>query len=131
MTLRQVVQVFLNAGRLCASISAVHAFRGAYPRCRQFAKLRESRLPSRELTMASTNSPNTNPYVSDRRLRIRDVLSQRDQELGELYWAAIEILDPPTPARRRMSAHAIREMTKALPRVIDVPAKETDQRLGD
>ena len=81
--------------------------------------------------MASTNSPNTNPYVIDRRFRIRDVLSERDQELGDLYWAAIEILDPPTPARRRMSAHAIREMTNALPRVIDVPAKDTDQRLGD
>src|SRR5882724_421487 len=81
--------------------------------------------------MDSESSSNTNSYVNDRRIRIREVLSQRDQELGELYWTAIEVLDPTTPVRRRIAAHAIREMTNALPRVIDVPTESTKERLGD
>ena len=78
--------------------------------------------------MDSASSSNTNSYVNDRRIRIREVLSQGDQELGQLYWTAIEILDPSTAVRRRMAAHAIREMTNALPRVIDVPTAATKER---
>jgi len=81
--------------------------------------------------MEPTNSPDRNVYLNDRRLRIREVLSQRDNELGTLYWTAIEILDPSTPERRRMSAHAIREMTNALPAVIDVPTKASKGNLRD
>jgi hypothetical protein len=77
------------------------------------------------------DSTDLNPYIIDRRLRIREVLYTRDQELSELYWTAIDVLYPATPQRRRVSAHAIREMTAGLPRIIDVPAKESKQRLGD
>jgi hypothetical protein len=58
----------------------------------------------------ATDPANTNPYVNDRRIRIREVLSLRDQELAELYWTAIEVLEPPTPVRRR-NLHDDREQT--------------------
>ena len=65
--------------------------------------------------------------------RLHISLAQKNQTLGDLYEAACRVYaDELLPSRLALAAHALRELTDALPKAVDVPipvdpAQITDQ----
>ena len=59
-------------------------------------------------------------------------LEERSSEMAELYKCAMHIFqDAVNPCRLFLTTHAIREMIKGLPSVLDLPILAKQERLGD
>lgn len=59
-------------------------------------------------------------------------LAERNEEMGELYVCALRVIqDTANPRRFFLAAHSIREMTKDLPKVLDVPVLTDHGRMRD
>src|ERR1035437_2415170 len=59
-------------------------------------------------------------------------LTQKSPAIGELYeWAIRAFQDTANPGRIFLAAHSIREMTKDLPKVLDVPVLTDHGRMRD
>jgi hypothetical protein len=79
-------------------------------------------------------TPSTLPsfQLSGRQEFLRESLTQKSPAMGELYDSAIRAFqDAASPGRIFLAAHSIREMTKDLPKVLDVPVLTDHGRMRD
>jgi hypothetical protein len=79
-------------------------------------------------------TPSTLPsfQFTGRQQLLYQSLAQKSPDMGELYECAIRAFqDVANPRRLCLAAHAIREMTKDLPKVLDVPVLTDHGRMRD
>src|ERR1700689_4419570 len=79
-------------------------------------------------------TPSTLPsfQLSGRQQFLCQSLAQKSPAMGELYDSAIRAFqDIANPGRIFLAAHSIREMTKDLPKVLDVPVLTDHGRMRD
>ncbi len=70
--------------------------------------------------------------TTGRQLSLIQSLTQRNADMGELYQCALQVLqDNTNPGRIYLAAHSIRELTKHLPKVLDVPVLTGNGRMRD
>ena len=79
-------------------------------------------------------TPSTSPsfQLTGRQQFLCQSLAQKSPTMGELYDSAIQAFqDTANPGRIFLAAHSIREMTKDLPKVLDVPVLTDHGRMRD
>jgi hypothetical protein len=79
-------------------------------------------------------TPNPSPLFqpSGRQLFLSQSLAQRNATMSELYECALRVFqDDSNPGRIFLAAHSIRELTKDLPKVLDVPVLTDHGRMRD
>jgi hypothetical protein len=79
-------------------------------------------------------TPGTSPsfQLTGRQQFLCQSLAQKSPAMGELYDCAIRAFqDSANPGRIFLAAHSIREMTKDLPKVLDVPVLTDHGRMRD
>jgi hypothetical protein len=70
--------------------------------------------------------------MTERQQLVYRSIADRDSNLADLYLCAIRLLsEQDNPDRFFLAAHAIREMTDALPKIVDLPILSKQARLGD
>lgn len=79
-------------------------------------------------------TPSTLPpfQLTGRQQFLHQSIAQKSPAMGELYESAIRAFqDSTNPGRIFLAAHSIREMTKDLPKVLDVPVLTNHGRMRD
>jgi hypothetical protein len=79
-------------------------------------------------------TPNPLPSFqpSGRQLFLSQSLARKNAAMGELYECALRVFrDDSNPGRLFLAAHSIRELTKDLPKVLDVPVLTDHGRMRD
>jgi hypothetical protein len=80
----------------------------------------------------SVDSPEQQFQMTGRQQLVHASLSAKSAGIGELYECALRALNNrENPGRLFLAAHAIREMTGDLPKVLDLPILTSLGRLGD
>lgn len=79
-----------------------------------------------------TNEERQPFLMTGRQQLVRRALADKSEAIAVLYECALRVLsDESNPGRLLLAAHAIREMTGALPKSLDLPILAEQGRLGD